>query len=91
MNGANVFMFTLREIPDSINRLLAKNNLQLDSIDLFIFHQASSIVIDSITESLNLPKEKVFKNFKNIGNTISSSIPICLADLISSKKIIVGV
>ena len=36
---------------------------------------------------MNLPKKKVFCNYENIGNTVSSTIPIALFDLILKKKI----
>ena len=50
---------------------------------MFIFHQASKIVIDNIIRRLNLPKEKIFCNYSRIGNTVSASIPIALKDSIN--------
>jgi 3-oxoacyl-[acyl-carrier-protein] synthase-3 len=90
MNGADVFMFTMNMVPKAINSLLSKSNKKIDDIDLFVFHQASKLVIDSIIRRLDLPEEKVFMNFENIGNTVSSTIPIALSDAIQQGKINTG-
>jgi 3-oxoacyl-[acyl-carrier-protein] synthase-3 len=47
---------------------------------LFVFHQASKLVIDNIIRRLDLPEEKVFVNYNRVGNTVSASIPIALKD-----------
>ena len=67
--------------------MLAKSGKTIGDIDHFIFHQASKIVIDNIVRRLELPEEKVFRNYQRIGNTVSASIPIALKDAVSEKKI----
>ena len=57
------------------------------NIDHFIFHQASKLVIDKLTEILKLDENKVFKNYDKVGNTVSSSIPIALQSLKKNNKI----
>ena len=81
MKGSNIFHFTTKNIPILFNDILKKNNLKKKDIDQFVFHQASKIVIDKLTEILELDKNKVFKNYDKIGNTVSSSIPIVLENL----------
>lgn len=80
MNGSSVFMFTMDVVPDCVLSLLDKAKKTLDDIDLFVFHQASKLVIDNIIRRLDLPTEKVFTNYQEIGNTVSASIPIALKD-----------
>ena len=80
MNGSKVFMFTMSAVPKCVNELLIKANLKKTDIDLFVFHQASKLVIDNIIRALELPKEKVFSNYQNVGNTVSATIPIALHD-----------
>jgi len=87
MSGADVFMFTMDRVPKAVNSLLLKSNKKIEDIDLFIFHQASKLVLDSIIRHLDLPKNKVFLNMKNIGNTVSSSIPIALNDAIKDNRV----
>jgi 3-oxoacyl-[acyl-carrier-protein] synthase-3 len=80
MSGSDVFLFTLDAVPNSIISILEKSNLSIQNIDLFIFHQASKVVLDSIIAKIGLPASKVFNNYNSIGNTVSASIPIALAD-----------
>ncbi len=87
MDGKKVFMFTMSNIPVLVSKLLKKNKLSVSKIKFFIFHQASKVVIDNLVRKLELPKKKVFCNYEKIGNTVSSSIPIALHDLIKKKKI----
>ena len=87
MKGSNIFHFTTKNIPNLFNDILKKNNLIKKDIDQFVFHQASKLVIDKLTKILELDKNKVFRNYHKIGNTVSSSIPIALKDLKKNKKI----
>ena len=76
--------------PKQIKRLLKKNKIEIDDIDLFIFHQASLMTLESIMKILKIDEQKAFINIRNIGNTVSSSIPIALKDAIDQDKIING-
>jgi len=80
MAGSDVFLFTMRVVPPCINKLLDRSGLTLEDINLFVFHQASKLVIENLIRTMSLAKDKVFTNFENIGNTVSASIPIALKD-----------
>jgi len=78
MSGADVFMFSMYAVPNCVKSLLDKANLEMEDIDLFVFHQASKFVIDNIVRKLNIPNENFFVNYEDVGNTVSASIPIAL-------------
>ncbi|WP_018294056.1 3-oxoacyl-ACP synthase III family protein [Mariprofundus ferrooxydans] len=80
MHGSDVFLFTMREVPACINKVLERAGFTKEDIDLIVFHQASKLVIDNLIRSLTLDKAKVFTNSEWIGNTVSASIPIALHD-----------
>src|SRR5262249_7878342 len=42
MNGAEIFAFTLREVPAIINRVLSAKGLAVDAVDLFVPHQETA-------------------------------------------------
>lgn len=85
MNGAEVFMFTMNAIPDNVEKVLFKSKNKINEIDYFFFHQASKIVLENLRRKLKLPKEKVYSCIEEIGNTVSSSIPIALKIASDSK------
>ena len=78
MDGKKVFKFSLREVPKAFNELLIKANLKQEDIDLFIFHQASAVILRQLKSKLNIPDEKWFQNIKDMGNTVSATIPIAI-------------
>ncbi|HCO99889.1 MAG: 3-oxoacyl-ACP synthase [Alphaproteobacteria bacterium] len=78
MNGAKVLHFTMGQVPKFTRALLEKASLSIDDIDLFIFHQASNLVLDNLTRLLDLADKKVVRHLESYGNTVSSTIPIAL-------------
>ena len=78
MSGADIFEFTIREVPASVKRILKKENLKKDSVDIFIFHQANQFMLDFLEKLLKLDKQKCYHNFSDTGNTVCASIPIAL-------------
>ena len=87
MRGSDVFLFTMRVVPPSIERLLSRAGLTLANIDLFVFHQASKLVMENLVRTMSLDKDKVFTNLESIGNTVSASIPIALKDAESQGRL----
>jgi 3-oxoacyl-[acyl-carrier-protein] synthase-3 len=78
MDGPRVMMFTMSAVPKATMRLLELANLQLDQVDLYIYHQASALVLDNIQRLLKIPEKKFFRCLSEFGNTVSSTIPIAL-------------
>lgn len=78
MDGPEIFNFTLDVVPQTIAELCAKGGVTTAAIDLFVFHQANRFMLDTLRKTCALPAEKVFVDMEDIGNTVSSSIPIAL-------------
>jgi 3-oxoacyl-[acyl-carrier-protein] synthase-3 len=87
MDGTGVFLFSIRRVPLIVKEVLEKNNLTLDEIDLFIFHQANLYMIQSIAKKIGIPTGKIFNNLQKIGNTVGSTIPIAYAQAIEAGKV----
>lgn len=86
MNGSSIFNFGLKTVPRMIEELLEKSHLQLDSIDLFIFHQTNDFMNETIRKKCKIPQEKFLTYIETCGNTVSSTIPIVLYEAIKSGK-----
>ncbi|MDD5491941.1 MAG: ketoacyl-ACP synthase III [bacterium] len=80
MDGMGILTFVNAKVPKQIRDILANNGQNIDQIDLFIFHQASNMALDSLQRILKIDSRKVFRNLEEIGNTVSASIPIALKD-----------
>jgi len=88
MNGRGIFEFAMKEVPAIVDKCLETNRLKKEDIDLFLFHQASSYVVDNLCRRMKLEPEKTPFVIKDYGNTISSSIPMMLGDYLeeTTKK-----
>lgn len=78
MNGREVFNFAVTVVPKHIEKLLAKAELKKEEVDYYLFHQGSRYIVDTLSRRLGLDSVKVLCDIENIGNTVSSSIPIML-------------
>jgi 3-oxoacyl-[acyl-carrier-protein] synthase-3 len=87
MDGMAILTFATTKVPQQVKGLLHRNELTVDDIDLFVFHQASALVLDSLARLLRIPPGKVFSNLGQLGNTVSSSIPIALSDALAAHLI----
>jgi 3-oxoacyl-[acyl-carrier-protein] synthase-3 len=87
MNGRAIFDFAARSIPKDIQNLLEKNLLPLDEVDVFLFHQGSKYILDTITKRLKVDKQKVPYMAADYGNTVSSSIPIMLESYLQKDDV----
>lgn len=87
MDGTAVFRFSLKVVPQVIEDTLVKNQLKMENIDLFIFHQASQIILKSLQRKLKIDDNRIFNNIEKVGNTVSASIPIALSQALECGKI----
>ena len=87
MDGAEVFNFLVNKAPELVNSLLVQNNITIDDINYFIFHQANQIILETLGKKLKIPKDKLIIDISETGNTVSSTIPIALSNAIRSGKI----
>jgi 3-oxoacyl-[acyl-carrier-protein] synthase III len=90
MDGMGILVFVNSKVHLQLLSLLERNGLTIDQIDLFAFHQASKMTLDSIERLLKIKPEKVFRNLKEIGNTVSASIPILLKDALDKGRVSTG-
>jgi 3-oxoacyl-[acyl-carrier-protein] synthase-3 len=87
MNGPEIFNFTLEAVPTCVKALLARANVSLDVVDLFVFHQANAYMLEHLRLKLELPAEKFFVFLENCGNTVSSSIPIAIKEAMLAGRL----
>jgi len=80
MDGAAVFVFTLKTVPRLIEELLAAQSLTVADVDLFIFHQASELIVESAAKKLKIPREKLHYKLHDVGNSGGSTVGIALTD-----------
>jgi 3-oxoacyl-[acyl-carrier-protein] synthase-3 len=78
MDGIGVLSFFNATVPCAVTEILNENQLSLSDIDVFVFHQASQIVLDTLRNALHIPSDKMVNDLAEIGNLVSASIPVAL-------------
>lgn len=79
MDGADIFNFTIREVPRNIKLILESADANIEDVDFFVFHQANKFMIDFLARKLKIPNSKHLFSIGKFGNTSSASIPIKIA------------
>ncbi|MHA3065015.1 beta-ketoacyl-ACP synthase III [Lacticaseibacillus saniviri] len=87
MNGRAVYQFAIREVPNSIQRVLTQAEMVPDQIDWVLLHQANARIIESVAKKLQLPPERFLQNIADFGNTSAASIPMLLHQAIQAHTI----
>lgn len=80
MNGRAVFDFCAMNVPGSVKRTLELNGLALEDVDAFALHPGSKYIVDTVAKRIGIPAPDALP-CAEFGNTVSSSIPLILADL----------
>jgi 3-oxoacyl-[acyl-carrier-protein] synthase-3 len=86
-DGQTVFKFAVRKTEEICARVMARNNLTADDIDLFVSHQANRRIILGAAERLGLSPEKVVINIERFGNTTAATIPLALNDAVADGRL----
>ncbi len=87
MDGAEVYKFAVRTVPECIEQVLAKAGMSVDEIDLFLLHQANIRIIGSISKKLGADMERFPCDLDRVGNTSSAALPLLLDELNKSGRI----
>lgn len=90
MDGSKILIFGLSVVPKMIKSLLAQEELEINNIDHFIFHQASLLMLKKLAQKLKLHEAKMPIALQHNGNTVSSTIPIALQQCLADNKILNG-
>ncbi len=86
-DGQTVYKFAVRNTGEICERLLQRNNLTGDALDLFVSHQANKRIIMSAAERIGMPEEKVVINIDRFGNTTAATIPLALNDAVNAGRL----
>ncbi len=87
MEGKEIFKLAVRQMSDSVAKVLDNAGLSLEDIDMLIPHQANLRIIDAVMDRVKLPREKVFINLYKYGNMSSASTVVALHEAVKEGKI----
>ncbi len=86
MEGNLVFRFVATKVPLQIDKCLHLNECKPEDVDVFLVHQGSKYIVETLAKTLKIPFEKMPFKAENVGNTVSSSLPLMLADYLECQS-----
>ena len=87
MNGKEVYKFAVSQVPLSILKCLKVLDININSIDWLLLHQANARILNAIADKLSVHLNKVISNVSQYGNTSAASIPLALDEVLKQEKI----
>ena len=86
MNGTNVFVFSVTDVPALVREFMKDNDLSFDEVDNLFMHQPNLFIIKNLLKKLKLSEEKAPMTIDKYGNTSAVSIPITMCDVYGNKN-----
>ena len=77
-DGQVVFKYAIKGMAEISEEILKKNNIDSNSISLYVPHQANKRIIDGAAQRCGFKDDQVYININKYGNTTAGTIPICL-------------
>ena len=79
MKGRKVFTEAVRAMVNSLNRVCTREGIAVADLRMVVPHQANQRIMDAINNRIGTD---VYSNIRAHGNTSSTSIPLCLDELL---------
>ena len=73
-------------VPDTVNKIFAKTGRSRDDIGYFVFHQANKFMLEYLQHKCDLMNYPYWNDVAEYGNTVSSSIPIAICDMLKQDR-----
>lgn len=86
MDGGAIMDFALEVVPKTVEQILAKTSLKKMDIDYYVFHQANKFMLKSLQMLCGLTDRPFWNDCAEYGNTVSSSIPVALVDMMKENQ-----
>lgn len=87
MEGKEVYRHAVNKLADVVDEILLKYGIKNDDLAWLIPHQANIRIIESTAKKLGMSMQQVIVTIARHGNTSAASVPLALADGITSGRI----
>ena len=80
MNGADVFRFSITEVPKLVKDFKSDFGIDYDAVDRHILHQANIFIMKNIAKRVGIVEGKMPVSIDRYGNTGAATIPLTICD-----------
>jgi 3-oxoacyl-[acyl-carrier-protein] synthase-3 len=87
MDGHSTYQTAVKRLTEATVAAVARAGMELDDVDLFVYHQANGRIIRAVGERLDLEPAKVADYVAHMANTSAASIPLTLSLLREDNRL----
>ena len=87
MDGHSTYQTAVKRLSEATVSAVARAGLELDDVDLFVYHQANGRIIKAVGDRLDLEPAKVADYVAHMANTSAASIPLTLSLLREDNRL----
>jgi 3-oxoacyl-[acyl-carrier-protein] synthase-3 len=88
MKGDEVFNFVQSKVPEMVNEMLLKLNLDKSYFDYYLFHQPNKFMLEKLAEKLEISYDKMPNNIcQKYGNGSNNTVPLNVCENIGKKAL----
>jgi 3-oxoacyl-[acyl-carrier-protein] synthase-3 len=87
MDGPALISFTMEKVPLLVNKVLEDSGLTRDEVGYYLLHQATWKMLDQLRIQLELDEARFPIMLEEVGNTVSSTIPILIQQLRDNRSL----
>lgn len=85
-DGKTVFKYAVSSMADVSEKILERNQLNIEDVTWLAAHQANKRIIDATARRVKIDPSKVMMNIEKYGNTTSATLPLLLNDYETQLK-----
>jgi 3-oxoacyl-[acyl-carrier-protein] synthase-3 len=78
MDGPELVKFTMEVVPATVAELLCRAGWKRDEVEYYLLHQATAFMLQHVQEKLGVDGRQLPIDLEEVGNTVSSTIPILI-------------
>jgi 3-oxoacyl-[acyl-carrier-protein] synthase III len=79
MDGHSTYQVAVKRLSEATVSAVARAGLELEDVDLFVYHQANGRIIKAVGDRLDLEPARVADYVAHMANTSAASIPLTLS------------
>jgi len=90
MDGPEIIRLTLKVLPDMVEEILQDAQWQREKVDYYLMHQATLMMLENLREHMKFSEEQMPLLMEEIGNTVSSTIPLLMEEMRADGRLTPG-
>jgi 3-oxoacyl-[acyl-carrier-protein] synthase-3 len=88
MKGDEVFNFVQTKVPEMLNDMFDKLNIDDAAFDYYFFHQPNKFMLEKLAEIVKIPIEKIPNNIcEKYGNGSNNTVPLNICENLGEKAV----